>query len=179
MRQVGQHRRHGTAPPNGGTATARSSSDARTTAVAAQFSFQLQEDVRTATPRVFLVDDSAAFRGVVRMYFEETETGIQVVGEASNGAMALSLVPIAARTAPLVVLMDVRMPPGPNGIEVTRQLIADGVNVEVIVLTAFGEEKGIEQAAEEAGAVACLTKGSVPMPEIVTAVRDVWAAVRH
>ena len=69
------------------------------------------------TIRVLVVDDQALVRTGFRMILE-TQADIEVVGEAPDGAAALDL---AARLAPDVVLMDIRMP-GMDGIAATRAL---------------------------------------------------------
>jgi two-component system, NarL family, invasion response regulator UvrY len=124
-------------------------------------------------PRVFLVDDDEGLRARVRELLEDE--GITVVGEASTGAGALELVPIAAMVGPLVVLMDVRMPGGVNGIEATRLLVGSGANIRIIVFTGF-PDRGIEQAASEAGAIAVLVKGG-RVVELIAAVRRAWGGV--
>src|SRR5262245_35095195 len=83
--------------------------------------------------RVVLVDDQALVRTGFRMIREETED-IVVVGGAADGRSALALI---GRTAPDVVLMDVRMP-GLSGIEATRRICASGNGTpRVIILTTF------------------------------------------
>ncbi len=73
------------------------------------------------TVRVAIADDQALVRGGFRMILDAKED-IAVVGEADDGAQAVSL---AERTAPDVVLMDVRMPVM-DGIEATRRIVAAG-----------------------------------------------------
>jgi DNA-binding NarL/FixJ family response regulator len=80
-----------------------------------------------------------------------------------------------ADTAPLVILMDVRMPGPVNGIEATRLLVNRRVDVGVIIFTAF-PGTGIEQAARDAGAVEVLTKGC-PAATILDAVGRAWSGM--
>jgi DNA-binding NarL/FixJ family response regulator len=122
----------------------------------------------TPGPRVLLVDDHAPMRRQIRELLEEA--GATVVGEAGNGDQA---VPAAWLSKPDVILMDVRMPPGPNGIEATRRLRDTGVTVPILILTGF-PDAGIAEAARDAGASGVLVKG-VSGEEIVAAVRQAWA----
>jgi DNA-binding NarL/FixJ family response regulator len=127
----------------------------------------------SAVPRVFLVDDNAPLRNALGDLLEDS--GLQVVGQAGDGASALQLIPLAAATAPLVALVDVRMPGALNGIDLTHHLTTSALNVEVIVHTAFPDE-GIRQAAKDAGALFFLVKGAIPDALIAT-VRDAWTAL--
>jgi DNA-binding NarL/FixJ family response regulator len=83
--------------------------------------------------RVVLVDDTELVREGLRMVLE-AEPGLEVVGEAGDGATGIAEV---SRLRPDVVLMDVRMP-DVDGIEATRAIVAlDGPPVRVLMLTTF------------------------------------------
>ena len=81
---------------------------------------------------VILVDDQPLLRKGFRMVLEE-EDGIDVVGEASDGAAALDL---ARRRHPDVIVMDVRMP-GMDGIAATRAILAAEPHSRILILTTF------------------------------------------
>jgi DNA-binding NarL/FixJ family response regulator len=66
--------------------------------------------------RVLLVDDHDLFRTGLRNLLEEQ--GVEIVGEAGDGAQAVLLV---RELAPDVVVMDLNMP-GVSGVEATRQV---------------------------------------------------------
>ncbi|MEM1334773.1 MAG: response regulator transcription factor, partial [Actinomycetota bacterium] len=110
------------------------------------------------TIRVALVDDQALIRAGFRAIVDSA-ADLTVVGEADDGTDALALVR-AVRAD--VVLMDVRMP-GQDGIETTRQIVADDdlAGVRVIVLTTF-EIDDYVIGAMEAGASGFLDKGVDP-----------------
>ncbi|WP_020657984.1 response regulator [Amycolatopsis benzoatilytica] len=119
------------------------------------------------TIRVLVADDHGAIRAGLALILGNAD-GIEVVGEASDGEVALRQ---ARALRPDVVLMDVRMP-GTDGITATRQLIAEGL-AEVLVLTTFDLDEYVH-AALRAGAAGFLLK-SVEAPRLIEAVRLVAA----
>ena len=106
--------------------------------------------------RVVLVDDHA----VVRTGLAQLLTGagdIEVVGQAGDGAAAVDTV---RALAPDVVVMDLQMP-GMDGVEATRQILAEQPTAQVVVLTSFSDSARIV-AALDAGAVGYLLKDADP-----------------
>jgi DNA-binding NarL/FixJ family response regulator len=101
--------------------------------------------------RVLVVDDQDLVRHGLRMILELG--GVEVVGEAADGAAAVAA---TAELAPDVVLMDVRMP-GTDGVEATRRIVAAGGGARVIVLTTFDLDQHVVDALR-AGAVGFLLK---------------------
>ena len=93
------------------------------------------------TIRVLLVDDEAMIRTGLRMVLE-AESDIEVVGEAADGAQAVTA---AAALRPDVVLMDVRMP-RLDGLAATQQILAANPAVKVVVLTTFNEDSYVRDA---------------------------------
>jgi CheY-like chemotaxis protein len=106
------------------------------------------------TLRVLLVDDQAMVRVGFRMILE-SEDGIEVAGEAEDGAAAVAA---ARRLRPDVVLMDIQMP-GMSGLDLTRQLKADPAtrDIAIIAVTAYAM-KGDREKAHDAGCDAYVTK---------------------
>lgn len=102
--------------------------------------------------RVLVADDQAAVREGLATLLDLTP-GIEVVGEARDGAEAVRL---AAERAPDVVLMDLHMP-GIDGIEATAQIAREHPEVRVVVLTTYADNDSI-QGALRAGALGYLTK---------------------
>jgi DNA-binding NarL/FixJ family response regulator len=118
------------------------------------------------TPTVLLADDEPLVRTGLRALLEQQ--GITVVGEAADGSEVL---PAVRRTRPDVVLMDVRMP-GTDGIEATRQLLAETTEPpKVLVVTTFDNDDYVHEALL-AGASGFLLKRA-RKEEIAHAVRTV------
>ncbi|OKJ78759.1 response regulator [Streptomyces sp. CB02460] len=92
---------------------------------------------------------------------------IEVVGEAGTGEEAVRL---AARLAPDVVVMDIRMP-GMDGIEATERITAQGGEAHVLVLTTFDDDDYV-YGALRAGAAGFLVK-DMALDDILAAVRVV------
>jgi DNA-binding NarL/FixJ family response regulator len=118
------------------------------------------------TVSVLLADDqpllSLGFRLVL-----EAQPDITVVGEAGNGAQAVTM---TRALRPDVVLMDVRMPVL-DGIEATREIVGSGGTARVLVLTTFDLDEYV-YAALRAGASGFLLK-DVPPADLVSAIHAV------
>jgi DNA-binding NarL/FixJ family response regulator len=102
--------------------------------------------------RVLLADDHGVIRDGLGRLISALED-IELVGTAADGVEAVAL---AARLAPDVVLMDLDMP-DLDGIEATRQVLADHPGTAVLVLTSFSDRPRI-LGAIEAGACGYLLK---------------------
>lgn len=109
--------------------------------------------------RVLLVDDQALLRAGFRALID-AEDGLEVVGEAGDGASAVEL---ARATTPDVVLMDIRMPKV-DGLDATRQIVADPqlAEVRVIILTTFELDEYVFEALRN-GASGFLLKDTEPV----------------
>lgn len=116
------------------------------------------------TISILLVDDQALLRMGFRMVLE-AEDDLEVVGEAADGATAVTM---ARALRPDVVLMDVRMP-GTNGIEATQQITASLPETRVLILTTFDLDS-YAFAGLRAGASGFLLKDTRPT-DLVDAVR--------
>jgi DNA-binding NarL/FixJ family response regulator len=116
--------------------------------------------------RVLVVDDQALVRAGFRMICE-AEVDLTVVGEAADGVAAVEL---AARTAPDVVLMDIRMP-AMDGVEACSRIVSAHEQVRVLILTTFDIDDYV-YAALRAGASGFLLKDTPP-EQLVEAIRVV------
>jgi DNA-binding NarL/FixJ family response regulator len=121
------------------------------------------------TIRVLVVDDHAVVRRGL-LAFLDGEPDLDVVADAEGGAQALEAVRSldSMDKRPHVVVMDLQMEPL-DGIETTRRIRAAYADVEVVVLTSFGEEDRVH-AALRAGASGFLLKDA-DADEVAVAVR--------
>ncbi|MFE4653210.1 response regulator [Streptomyces sp. NPDC056707] len=114
--------------------------------------------------RILLCDDHAVVRaGLLALLGSEPD--IEVVGEAASGEEAVVL---AARLNPDVVLMDLQLGEGIDGVEATRRIAVTGVHV--LVLTTYDTDADITRAIE-AGATGYLLKAERP-EELFAAIRS-------
>jgi DNA-binding NarL/FixJ family response regulator len=91
--------------------------------------------------RVFLLDDHEVVRrGVVELLHAEPD--LQVVGEASTAAEALSRVPAVH---PDVAVLDVRLPDG-DGVSVCRELRSKLPGLRCLMLTSFADDQALFDA---------------------------------
>lgn len=119
--------------------------------------------------RVVVVDDDPLARAALSTILG-ADIGIEVVGEASDGAEAVE---VATRLRPDVVVMDIRMP-RVNGIDATRHLTSRRqIPGRVLILTTFGEEEYVF-ASLRAGASGFLLKNA-PAEQLRSAVRTIAA----
>src|SRR5215475_5191653 len=108
----------------------------------------------TEPMRILIADDHPVFRSGLRNMLD-VENGLQVVGEAATGRVAVEM---SRALQPDVVLMDVNMPEL-DGIAATREVLRDSPHVRVLVLTMFDDDDSVF-AAMRAGAHGYLLKGS-------------------
>ena len=114
--------------------------------------------------RVLVVDDHAVVREGLRSFLE-LQDGLEVVGEAGDGAEALEA---AERLRPDVVLMDLVMP-NVDGVEAMQRLRERVPTARVIVLTSFLDDDRLLPAIR-AGAAGYLLKNAEPQ-ELARAIR--------
>ena len=91
--------------------------------------------------RVLIADDHTIVRAGLTALLG-TEKDIEVVGEAKNGAEAVSG---AVELYPDIVIMDLMMPKM-DGVEATKELVRKAPSVKTILLTTYGTSDGIAHA---------------------------------
>jgi len=121
------------------------------------------------TVRVLIVDDQEPFRLAARMVVDATD-GFEVVGEAETGEDSVEM---ARELSPDLVLMDVNLP-GINGLDATRQILAERADPVIVLLLSTYEEEEYAPRAAECGAAAYIPK-SVFGPDRLEAA---WADAR-
>ena len=118
-----------------------------------------------ATIRVMLVDDHNVVRSGLATFLRAYED-LELVGEAKNGAEAVSL---CHHKKPDVILMDLMMPEM-DGIAATQAILADYPDIKIIAMTSFENEE-LVHGVLAAGAISYLLK-NVTSDEMAKAIRD-------
>ena len=116
--------------------------------------------------RIELADEHEITREGLRALLEK-EKGLEVVGEANDGQLALDLVKVLK---PEIVITGITMPKI-NGIEATRAITSEYPDIKVIALSIHSERLFVSEMLS-AGASAYLLKES-PFKELVNAIRTV------
>ncbi len=118
--------------------------------------------------RVFLADDHPMFtEGLSRAVGEHP--GMEVVGTATDGREAIAGI---RRLVPDVAVLDVKMP-GLTGVEVTQEVVREGLDTKVLLLSALADEVMVMEAMAS-GAAGYLLKDAdrAEICEAIQAVHD-------
>jgi len=121
---------------------------------------------------VLIVDDNALLRTGLRYTIEE-ESGIEVVGEASNGIEALSLY---TRLEPSVVTMDYQMPQQ-DGLAASQNILSMFPKACILLLSGYQREEDV-WTAWQTGVMGYLNKPDAG-DCIIEAIREVAANRRY
>jgi DNA-binding NarL/FixJ family response regulator len=105
--------------------------------------------------RVLIADDHRLVRAGLRMLLE-AQPGIEIVGEADDGAQAETLI---ARLRPDIAFLAIAMP-GKDGLAVLRKF-GDRTHTRIVMLTMHDTETYVVEAARN-GAAGYLLKGATP-----------------
>ncbi|OBR62461.1 DNA-binding response regulator [Paenibacillus oryzae] len=117
--------------------------------------------------KLLICDDHAVVRSGLRMLLHGNQ-GIEVVGEASEGDEAIRM---AQELEPDVVLMDLSMPHGKDGMTATTELKKLMPNVSVLILTMFDDDEYLFRAIQ-IGASGYILKNA-PHEELMSAILSV------
>lgn len=115
---------------------------------------------------IVIADDHPVFRQGLRQIIE-METGLKVVGEARDGASALTQI---RELKPEVAVLDINMP-NMKGFDVAREIRQQGLKVGIIFLTMYDDERMFNEALN-VGALGYLLKDSA-ISDIAESVRAV------
>lgn len=118
--------------------------------------------------KVLVADDHKVVREGLRTLIEK-QPGMEVIAEAENGRMALKLI---KKLSPDIALMDIAMP-DLNGIEATRQIVAEAPGTKVIALSMHSDRQFVTRMMS-AGASGYLLKDCA-FEEVARAIRSVMA----
>jgi two-component system response regulator NreC len=123
--------------------------------------------------RIFLVDDHAVVRDGLHMLLN-AESDMEVVGEAAEGNEALIKIP---QLKPNVVIMDLSMPNGRDGLPTTSEITQFFPDIKVLILSMHDDEQSLFRALK-AGASGFLLKSSLGQ-ELVAAIRQVDSGLAY
>jgi DNA-binding NarL/FixJ family response regulator len=116
--------------------------------------------------QILIADDHPLMRKGLRLSVEE-DPGLRVVGEASDGEAALSLI---RKLHPHVALLDIEMPKL-DGLGVVREMVKSGLKTEVIFLT-FHSNQDLFRSAMDLGCKGYILKDSA-VQEVVAGIHAV------
>lgn len=122
--------------------------------------------------RILLVDDHSFIRRALKISLGD-ESGLEIVGEAENGQVAIAQV---ESLNPDLVLMDIQMPIM-DGVEATKQICDRFPNSKVLILTVDETEEYISQALKY-GASGYILKNTPP-EELAFAIQAVYRGYMH
>jgi two-component system, NarL family, response regulator NreC len=117
--------------------------------------------------KILLVDDHAVVRMGLTMLLN-TNPEMEVIGEASEGNEGIKK---AKKLKPDVVVMDLSMPHGKDGLTATTELKKLMPEVNILILTMHDDEEYLFRAIQ-AGASGCILK-SAPHDELMSAIESV------
>lgn len=118
--------------------------------------------------KILIADDHKVVREGLRTLIEK-QPGMEVIAEAENGRKALKLI---KKLSPDIALMDIAMP-DLNGIEATRQIVAEAPSTKVIALSMHSDRQFVTRMMS-AGASGYLLKDCA-FEEVARAIRSVMA----
>ena len=100
--------------------------------------------------RLLLVDDHQVVRAGLRLLLDDIDD-VEIVGEAEGMAQAIAE---AARLAPEVILMDLRLPDG-SGVEACREILSSAPRTRIVFLTSYSDEQAVVSTILAGAAATC------------------------
>jgi two-component system response regulator NreC len=123
--------------------------------------------------QVLIADDHAIVRSGLTMLIN-AQADMEVIGTAADGREAYEL---AVQKQPHVVLMDLSMPPGENGLSATQRLKEAAPEINILILTMHDDEEYLFRVLQ-AGASGYVLK-SAPDLDLLTAIRTVHGGAAY
>ena len=116
---------------------------------------------------ILIVDDELDMRTLVRVVIDMANHGLEVVGEAADGAEAVAAWrALDGPPAPDVIVLDNRMPVM-NGLEAAELILQERPDQLIVLYSAFLDEE-VRAAAEAIGIARCVTKEEVEqLPSLI------------
>jgi two-component system, NarL family, response regulator NreC len=112
----------------------------------------LQKGFGSMSIRILLADDHKIVLQGLSRFLQEQE-GLEVVGQATDGAMAVAL---ARELKPDIIIMDISMP-GLSGIEATRKICEENPDIKIIGLSMHAAKRYVQEMCKS-GACGYLLK---------------------
>ncbi|MBP3039808.1 response regulator transcription factor [Bacillaceae bacterium Marseille-Q3522] len=116
--------------------------------------------------KILIVDDEILIRQGIKHYINWENEGFQIVGEAANGIEALEMID---KLHPHIVITDIVMPVM-DGEELTKVLKRDYPNIEVIVLSSYGDFDYV-RSSFQSGAIDYILKPKMESAELLKVLR--------
>lgn len=123
--------------------------------------------------RILVVDDQRMIREGLKVLLDP-EPDLEVVGTAADGQSAIEQV---AALQPDIVLIDMEMPEGMDGVATTQRICQQFEDIKVLVLSSYDNDEYITQSLD-AGAKGYILKGT-PAPELREAIRSIHRGYVH
>lgn len=123
--------------------------------------------------RVLIADDHAIVRSGLSMLIG-AQDDMEVIGTAADGKEAVEK---ALEFRPDVVLMDLSMPPGENGLSATTRLKEQAPEIDILILTMHDDEEYLFRVLQ-AGASGYILK-SAPDMDLLAAIRTVKSGAAY
>jgi DNA-binding NarL/FixJ family response regulator len=117
--------------------------------------------------RTLIVEDSVFFRQILRETLQSHFPAMEII-EAVNGQEVMQKIDTLR---PELVFMDIKLPGGENGLELTRNIKTRHPGIQVLILTSYDLPE-YREAASRCGANYFLSKGTTTKDQILTLVRS-------